>query len=407
MTTAAWRVLPLSEITSSISNGLTHHNNPSSGGLPLSRIQTISKGEIDFELVGYAGLSEKGNEKYLLNPGDILFSHINSKEHVGKVAICRDDMPKLLHGMNLLRIVANEQVLPKYLFWAFRSDKVKTQIWENTRHAVNQASINIRNLSNVEFPVPPIDEQRRIVENLDDRLSRLDKALAELEYADLQSLVLRRSILHQLLDPTGSRLESGSESMNKPPSDWISKRLGDLALVTMGQSPPGSSYNKSGRGMPFFQGKAEFGTKHPTVRQWTTAGTKFAQPGDILMSVRAPVGPTNVADTNCVIGRGLASIRAGETLDQAYLIWFLKHVEASIQARGKGTTFDAISGNDLRDTVISLPPVDEQRRIVKILDESLSRLDSTRKSLVGKKILLQTLRRSLLFNAFNGELGKK
>jgi type I restriction enzyme S subunit len=407
MTAAAWRVLTLSEITLSISNGLTHQNNPSSGGLPLSRIQTISKGEIDFELVGYAGLSEKGNEKYLLNPGDILFSHINSKEHVGKVAICRDDMPKLLHGMNLLRIVANEKVLPKYLFWAFRSDKVKTQIWNNTRHAVNQASINIRNLSNVEVPVPPIDEQRRIVENLDDRLSRLDKAFAELEHADSQSLVLKRSILNSLLAPKASRLESARDGASKLPSDWISQRLGDLALVTMGQSPPGSSYNRSGHGMPFFQGKAEFGTKHPTVRQWTTAGTKFAQPGDILMSVRAPVGPTNIADTICVIGRGLASIRAGERLDQAYLIWFLKHVEASIQARGKGTTFDAISGNDLRDTVISLPPLDEQRRIVEILDQSLSRLDSTTASVSHKKFSIRALRRSLINNAFSGELGTK
>lgn len=163
--------------------------------------------------------------------------------------------------------------------------------------------------------------------------------------------------------------------MSELPSGWISKRLGDLAQVTMGQSPPGSSYNKHAVGMPFFQGKAEFGEKHPTVRQWTTAGTKFAQPGDILMSVRAPVGPTNIADTQCAIGRGLAGIRAGASLDQSYLIWYLKYVEASIQARGKGTTFDAISGNDLRDTVVNLPPLDEQRRIVETLDDYLSRLD--------------------------------
>jgi type I restriction enzyme S subunit len=259
----------------------------------------------------------------------------------------------------------------------------------------------------IEVPVPPLEQQQLVVEALDDHLSRLDKALAELEHADSQSLVLRRSILNELLDPNESRLKSGGESMKKLPTDWISKRLGDLALVTMGQSPPGSSYNKSGQGMPFFQGKAEFGTKYPVVRQWTTAGTKFAQPGDILMSVRAPVGPTNIADTNCVIGRGLASIRAGETLDQAYLVWFLKHVETSIQARGKGTTFDAISGNDLRDTVISVPPLDEQQRIVETLHESLSRLEATKASIARQKFRIQTLRRSLLHKALHGELGTR
>lgn len=163
--------------------------------------------------------------------------------------------------------------------------------------------------------------------------------------------------------------------MSELPSYWVTRRLGDVAEVIMGQSPPGSTYNKSGDGVPFFQGKAEFGSKHPTVRQWTTAGTKFAKAGDVLMSVRAPVGPTNIADQDCAIGRGLAAIRAGSNLDQSYLIWYLKHVEASIQSRGKGTTFDAISGNDLRDTLVNLPPLDEQKRIVEALADHLSRLD--------------------------------
>lgn len=175
------------------------------------------------------------------------------------------------------------------------------------------------------------------------------------------------------------------------PSEWVTRRLGDLALITMGQSPPGSTYNKSGNGTPFFQGKSEFGAKHPTVRQWTTGGTKFAEPGDVLMSVRAPVGPTNIADTFCSIGRGLASIRSGESLDQQYLIWYLKYMEAAIQARGKGTTFDAISGNDLRDTLVSIPGLTEQRRIVAVLDGHLSRLDKVLASIDVAKRMLETV----------------
>jgi type I restriction enzyme S subunit len=195
--------------------------------------------------------------------------------------------------------------------------------------------------------------------------------------------------------------------MNELPSDWVTRRLVDVAEVIMGQSPPGSTYNKSGAGVPFFQGKAEFGSKHPTVRQWTTAGTKFARAGDVLMSVRAPVGPTNIADQDCAIGRGLAAIRAGSQLNQSYLIWYLKHVEASIQSRGKGTTFDAISGNDLRDTPVNLPPLDQQRRIVEVLEDRLSQLDSTRTSIASQRASIHALRRSLLNKAFNGELGTR
>lgn len=186
------------------------------------------------------------------------------------------------------------------------------------------------------------------------------------------------------------------------PNGWVSKRLGDLAQVTMGQSPPGSSYNRNGQGIPFFQGKAEFGAKHPTVRQWTTAATKYAEPGDILMSVRAPVGPTNIADTHCAIGRGLAGIRAGSNLNQSYLIWYLKHVEASIQARGKGTTFDAISGNDLRDTVVNLPPLEEQHRIVKTLDNHLSRLKKALAELEKSSRLNNNFKESLIHGIVSG-----
>ncbi len=190
--------------------------------------------------------------------------------------------------------------------------------------------------------------------------------------------------------------------MSELPSNWITRRLGDVADVIMGQSPPGSTYNKSGDGVPFFQGKAEFGSKHPTVRQWTTAGTKFAKVGDVLMSVRAPVGPTNIADQDCAIGRGLAAIRAGSRLDQSYLIWYLKHVEASIQSRGKGTTFGAISGNDLRDTLVNLPPLDEQKRIVEALDDHLSRLDKALAEVNASLSKLETEWTSFLTKVFSG-----
>jgi type I restriction enzyme, S subunit len=188
------------------------------------------------------------------------------------------------------------------------------------------------------------------------------------------------------------------------PEGWVANNLAEAAEVVMGQSPPGSTYNENGAGMPFFQGKAEFGALHPSVRKWTTAGKRFAQVGDILMSVRAPVGPTNLADIDCVIGRGLAAIRAREHVDQAFLLWNLRHFEDEIAARGTGTTFDSISGGALRSQNVNIPPLLEQERIVEILEDQLSHLDTARHSVHTVREKAAQFRRSLLHAAFTGAL---
>lgn len=188
------------------------------------------------------------------------------------------------------------------------------------------------------------------------------------------------------------------------PEGWELQTLEDAAEVTMGQSPPGTSYNEIGIGAPFFQGKAEFGDLHPTVRKWTTAGKKFATSGDILMSVRAPVGPTNIADIDCVIGRGLAAIRAKAQVNQTYLLWILRSFEHEIASKGTGTTFDSISGDALRSQTIGVPPLAEQEKIVEILEEQLSRLDAALASVRTVREKAIKFRRSLLYAAFSGAL---
>jgi type I restriction enzyme S subunit len=191
--------------------------------------------------------------------------------------------------------------------------------------------------------------------------------------------------------------------MTKLPEGWEIKRLDEIADVVMGQSPPGSSYNEHGEGQPFFQGKTEFGEVHPTVRKFTTAGTKFAKSGDILMSVRAPVGPTNIAAIDCVIGRGLAAIRAKSVVSQSYLRWTLKHLEIDIQSKGTGTTFDAITGETLRGTLIALPPLTEQHKIVELLEDHLSRLDAALADVKQAKVKAAQFKVAFLRNVFSGD----
>jgi len=151
--------------------------------------------------------------------------------------------------------------------------------------------------------------------------------------------------------------------------DWPTKKLGDVAEVQMGQSPPGETYNSEGVGLPFFQGKAEFGEEYPTRVKWCSQPSRIAESGDILLSVRAPVGPTNFANERCCIGRGLAAIR-GESnkCNQRYLRYFLKRFETNIAALGVGSTFTAINRSDIERLEIPMPPLREQERIVRLLD---------------------------------------
>ena len=152
---------------------------------------------------------------------------------------------------------------------------------------------------------------------------------------------------------------------------WPCVRLDEIARIVMGQSPPGNTYNDEGDGLPFFQGKADFGDRYPITRKWCSAPERTAEPDDILLSVRAPVGPTNLALDNCCIGRGLAAIRANPVCsDQDYLRLFFKHLEPFLSQQGQGSTFAAIKRNEIAGLKVPLPPLGEQRRIAEILDQA-------------------------------------
>jgi type I restriction enzyme S subunit len=153
---------------------------------------------------------------------------------------------------------------------------------------------------------------------------------------------------------------------------WEIKTIGDVCKVIAGQSPEGKFYNDIGNGLPFYQGKKEYGEKYigkPTT--WTTKVTKEAEANDILMSVRAPVGPINFANQKICIGRGLAAIRATKLIDKEFLFNFLMKHESEIVGN-TGAVFNSINKAQIEAIQIPLPPLPEQKRIVAILDETFA-----------------------------------
>ena len=159
------------------------------------------------------------------------------------------------------------------------------------------------------------------------------------------------------------------------PTVWTWATVHELMYVEMGQSPPSEFYNQTGDGLPFYQGKADFGHLHPSPKYWCIRPKKQAFPGDILISIRAPVGPTNLADKPCCIGRGLAALRPYPEVDTRYILLSLKAFKPSIEAIGFGSTFVAITKNQLMSFPLALPPLAEQRRIVAKVNELMSLCD--------------------------------
>lgn len=153
--------------------------------------------------------------------------------------------------------------------------------------------------------------------------------------------------------------------------DWAQVQMREIARIVMGQSPPGETYNENGKGLPFFQGKADFGDYYPTPRKWCSAPIRIAESGDILLSVRAPVGPINVTRERACIGRGLAAIRGNPArVVQSYLLFFFKQAEPALKLLAHGSTFTAIKGDDVGRLKVPLPPLSVQHRIVDILEQA-------------------------------------
>ena len=156
-------------------------------------------------------------------------------------------------------------------------------------------------------------------------------------------------------------------------------QLGEIAEIQMGQSPLSSTYNTEGKGLPFYQGITEFGDKYPTKKMYTTNPIKIAEKGDILFSVRAPVGEVNIATEQCCIGRGNASLRMRNG-NQEYLYYLLKANKKNINYYTSGTVFESISGVELKNIKIEIEPnPEEQKRIANILSSFDNKIEILKK----------------------------
>ena len=322
--------------------------------------------------------------------GDILMS---VRAPVGPINFAKE---KICIGRGLAAIRAGKEINKDFLFNFFKN--FESEIVGNAGAVFN--SISKTQIEGIEIPVPSVAEQGRIVGKLDKVFGEVGRARENAE----RNLKNAKELFERYLQGAFANQGKPASAKSFGVAKWEEKKLGEVCEVIAGQSPEGKFYNKSGKGLPFYQGKKEFTKKfigEPTT--WTTKITKEAQEGDILMSVRAPVGPINFATEKICIGRGLAVIRASRDVDKDFLFYALYSKQKDITGN-TGAVFASINKNAIGNLVLFLPPLPEQGDIVKKLDGLVGEVRKLEGIYKQKLADLEELKKSVLKSAFAGEL---
>ena len=300
----------------------------------------------------------------LLKDGDILFVRSNgNKNLVGRTMyIYGITEPICYSGFCIAFRPDVTLACPEYLFYALRAPFCKKQYSYSQQTNITNLSQGV--LGAVEVPIPDLDTQRKLAKilfALDQKISLNTHICSELE-SMAKTLYDYWFVQFDFPDENGRPYRaSGGEMVWNPqlkreiPKGWESGKLSDIANITMGQSPAGESYNETGDGMVFYQGRTDFGMRFPTTRMYTTAPTRFAHKGDILLSVRAPVGDLNIAMEDCCIGRGLAALKS-KVGSEMYVFYTLSGLKPIFDVMdGNGTTFGSITKDTLFGLNVVIP----------------------------------------------------
>lgn len=270
----------------------------------------------------------------------------------------------------------------------------------------NRWTLNWETMASYKLPFPQFEEQKKIAVFLDKECSKIDEIIQEnnkeiallTEYKDTvieKHIMGRENKYHKLDEPT--------PWLQQIPNDWIVYKMKHLSNIIMGQSPNGDDIKNSGD-TPFMQGNKEFGIKYPNTSLFCDNYKKKSRIGDILMSVRAPVGAINESDKEYGIGRGLCSIRP----DSSIIIKdFMKYVLIANKNKfsyySNGSTFDAITIEALKNLKIMVPSIDVQENIVNTLNKTCSKIDDVieyRKKIIIK---LEEYKKSLIYEYVMGK----
>lgn len=338
------------------------------------------------------------NENYVLvNEGDLLLLWDGSKAGefiLGKEGILSSTMVKIISKTNI-----NKDYLK------FLSYEIQRFIQERTI-GMGIPHISSEILKNMRCPFPPLQEQEQIANYLDTKTKQIDKVIQNTQIQIEKLKEYEKSLINKAvtkgLNENVELKDSDIEWIGEIPKHWEVKKLKYISKIILGQSVDSNSINNINEGIPFFQGKAEFGLIYPKIRFYTINPIKIANKNDILISVRAPVGDLNISNCKCCIGRGLSAIRYH---NYKYLYYVLYSAYYEFNKFVTGSTFEAISGEDIKNIQIPFI-VDniEQEQIANHLDNQTKIIQNLIKNKQTQLNLYQELRKSVINDAVTGKV---
>lgn len=306
----------------------------------------------------------------LFHKGDVLFGRRRAYLKKASLApfdgICSGDITVIAPIEN--------KIAPELLPFIIQNDAFFDYAVEKSAGSLSPR-VKWEHLKNYEFELPGLEQQRK---------------LAKIMWAAEETKQAYKTLLQKTDDLVKAKFEEMFGDIKKC-------HLSDMADIIMGQSPDSSTYNDKRNGLPFYQGKTEFGDKYiKDPIMWCTAPTRISEKDDILLSVRAPVGSVNIATEKCCIGRGLAAIRNKNIASSLFLFHALKALEKQIEASGVGTTFKAITKDGVYKIAIPNAKTELQNEFVNFaqqaeqskqqLQKSLDSLNATMRALINENL---------------------
>ena len=338
----------------------------------------------------------KGQFKKTFQQGDILYSEIRpANKRYAYVNFAPKDY---IASTKLMVIRHNDKITPQYLFYILTNDVIirELQMIAESRSGTFP-QVTFSELANFSISLPPISQQKEIVAVLKSFDSKIDLNQRINDNLEQQAQALFKSWFVNF-EPFKNGQFVDSE-LGKIPKGWKVGYLSEIADIIMGQSPNGSTYNENGEGIIFYQGRAEFGTRFPSIRLFTTNPTRIAPANSILISVRAPVGDINITHRECCIGRGLASA-VSRTNKSAFLLYTLFSLKSDLDRfNAEGTVFGSINRKALETLKILIPTND----IISKFEAIVASMDQQILTLHLESENLKILRDTLLPKLMSGE----
>lgn len=377
----------LGDVFSFIRNGANIKQGLDDSGYPITRIETISDRTVNREKMGYAGITDVSKyDDYILQDGDILMSHINSEKHLGKTAIYKkQDEEKIIHGMNLLCLRPEKSViLPEYAFYFLSSVAFLRQIPNITKKSVNQASFTVTALKELSFAKCNIDEQKKIIDELDKVTSLIDIRKMQLE--SLDELVKARFV--ELF---------GDYDLSHTQNDW--KPISAIGKVVGGATPKTNIeeyWDGEYRWITPAELDADSGYIYDSVRKLTKAGVDSCSlqemPIDtVILSSRAPIGKVAIAGNTFYCNQGFKNIICNNEVLPRYLYTVLLLNTVYLNSLGRGATFKEISKSIVEDIRIPVPPMELQEQFAAFVEQTDKSKLEVQKSLEKLEVLKKAL----------------